>query len=171
MTVPGVGPIVALAFASMVDEPERFAKSKSVGAYFGLTPRRYQSGEKDVAGSISRTGDTLVRSCLFEAANVLMTRVKRWTGLKVWGVKLARRIGINRARAAVARKMGVITQDAYHQHRFPVGQGGSRSRQSLLLHDQFRQRRKDVPAGTKLAVIPWPLLGQDPEMHLGTRDV
>jgi transposase len=108
MTVPGVGPIVALAFASMVDEPGRFAKSKSVGAYLGLTPRRYQSGEKDVTGSISRTGDTLVRSYLFEAANVLMTRVKRWTGLKAWGVKLARRIGMNRARAAVARKMGVM---------------------------------------------------------------
>ncbi len=108
MTVPGVEPIVALAFASMVDEPGRFAKSKSVGAYLGLTPRRYQSGEKDVTGSISRTGDTLVRAYLFEAANVLLTRVQRWTGLKAWGVKLARRIGMNRARAAVARKMGVI---------------------------------------------------------------
>lgn len=108
MTVPGVGPIVALAFVSMIDEPGRFAKSKSVGAYLGLTPRRYQSGEKDVSGSISRTGDTLVRAYLFEAANVLMTRVKRWTSLKAWGVKLASRIGINRARAAVARKMGVI---------------------------------------------------------------
>jgi len=108
MTVPGVGPIVALAFTSMIDEPARFAKSKSVGAYLGLTPRRYQSGEKDVTGSISRTGDALVRAYLFEAANVLMTRVQRWTGLKAWGVKLARRIGMNRARAAVARKMGVI---------------------------------------------------------------
>lgn len=108
MTVPGVGPIVALAFASMVDEPSRFARSKSVGAYLGLTPRRYQSGEKDVTGSISRSGDALVRAYLFEAANVLMTRVRRWTGLKAWGVKLARRIGMNRARAAVARKMGVM---------------------------------------------------------------
>ena len=108
MTVPGVGPIVALAFTSMIDDPARFAKSKSVGAYLGLTPRRYQSGEKDVTGSISRTGDALVRAYLFEAANVLMTRVQRWTGLKAWGVKLARRIGMNRARAAVARKMGVI---------------------------------------------------------------
>ena len=108
MTVPGVGPIVALAVASLVDEPGRFAKSKSVGAYLDLTPRRYQSGKKDVTGSISRTGDTLVRSYLFEAANVLMTRVKRWTGLKAWGVKLARWIGMNRARAAVARKMGVM---------------------------------------------------------------
>lgn len=62
MTVPGVGPIVALAFASMVDEPSRFAKSKSVGAYLGLTPRRFQSGEKDVTGSISRSGDALVRA-------------------------------------------------------------------------------------------------------------
>lgn len=108
MTVPGVGPIVALAFASMVDKPERFAKSKSVGAYLGLTPRRYQSDEKDVSGSISRTGDTLVRAYLFEAANVLMTRVQKWTRLKAWGIKLARRAGINRARAAVARKMSVM---------------------------------------------------------------
>lgn len=108
MTVPGVGPIVALAFTSMIDEPGRFTKSKSVGAYLDLTPRRYQSGEKDVSGAISRTGDTLVRAYLFEAANVLMTRVKRWTSLKAWGIKLARRIGINRARAAVARKMAVI---------------------------------------------------------------
>jgi transposase len=108
MTVPGVGPIVALAFVSMVDQPERFAKSKSVGAYLGLTPRRYQSGEKDVSGSISRTGDTLARAYLFEAANVLMTRVQKWTRLKAWGVKLARRVGINRARAAVARKMAVM---------------------------------------------------------------
>lgn len=108
MTVPGVGPIVAIAFASMVDEPGRFRKSKSVGAYLGLTPRRYQSGEKDVTGSISRTGDKLVRAYMFEAANVLLTRVQRWTALKAWGIKLARRIGINRARAAVARKMAVL---------------------------------------------------------------
>lgn len=85
MTVPGVRPIVALAFTSIIDEPTRFTKFKSVGAYLGLTPRRYQSGEKDVTGSISRTGDALVRASLFEAANVLRTRVHRWTGLKAWG--------------------------------------------------------------------------------------
>ena len=129
MTVPGVGPIVALAFASMVDEPGRFAKSKSVGAYLGLTPRRYQSGERDVTGSILRTGDTLVRSYLFEAANVLMTRVKRWTGLKAWGVKLAQRIGMNRARAAVARKVGVM------MHRM------------LITNTDFRGAKEEAVAG------------------------
>ena len=108
MTVPGVGPVVAVAFASMIDEPARFAKSTSVGAYLGLTPKRYQSDEKDLTGAISRTGDTLVRAYMFEAANVLLTRVKRWTAMKAWGVKLARRIGINRARAAVARKMAIV---------------------------------------------------------------
>jgi transposase len=108
MTVPGVGPIVSVAFASMIDEPGRFAKSKSVGAYLGLTPRRYQSGERDVTGAISRSGDALVRAYMFEAANALMTRVRGWTALKAWGVKLARRIGMNRARAAVARKMAVV---------------------------------------------------------------
>lgn len=108
MTVPGVGPIVAVAFASMVDDPTRFAKSKSIGAYLGLTPKRFQSGDKDVTGCISRTGDTLVRSYLFEAANVLMTRTQRWSALKAWGVKLARRIGVNRTKAAVARKLAVV---------------------------------------------------------------
>lgn len=129
MTVPGVGPIVALAFASMVDEPSRFAKSTSVGAYLGLTPRRYQSGEKDVTGSISRSGDALVRAYLFEAANVLLTRVQRWTRLKAWGVKLARRIGMNRARAAVARKMGVM------MHRM------------LVTETDFRWSKEEAVAG------------------------
>jgi transposase len=77
MTVPGVGPLTALAFVTTVDDPARFRRSSSVGAYLGLTPRRHQSGERDVSGRISKCGDRLTRSYLFEAANVLLTRVER----------------------------------------------------------------------------------------------
>jgi transposase len=73
----GVGPLTALAFVTTVDDPARFRRSSSVGAYLGLTPRRHQSGERDVSGRISKCGDRLTRSYLFEAANVLLTRVER----------------------------------------------------------------------------------------------
>ena len=72
MTVPGVGPLTALAFVTTVDNPARFGRSSNVGAYLGLTPRRHQSGERDVSGRISKCGDRLTRSYLFEAANVLL---------------------------------------------------------------------------------------------------
>jgi transposase len=108
MTVPGVGTLTAIAFVTAVDDPARFGKSRSVGAYLGLTPRRYQSGEKDVVGRISRCGDPLVRSYLYEAANALLTRVGRWSALKSWGVRLAKRAGMKKAKVAVARKLAVI---------------------------------------------------------------
>jgi transposase len=79
MTVPGVGPLVAITFKSAVDDPSRIAKSKSVGALFGLTPRKYQSGEKDVTGGITRVGDEMVRTTLYEAANVLLSRITRFS--------------------------------------------------------------------------------------------
>jgi transposase len=82
MTVPGVGAVVALTFRAAVDQPERFTSSKAVGACFGLTPRRYQSGETDRTGAISRAGDATVRVALFEAAHVMLTRVHRWSSLK-----------------------------------------------------------------------------------------
>jgi len=108
MSHPGIGPVTSLAYRAGVDEPARFAKSSSVGAYFGLTSRRYQSGEVDWSGRISKCGDTMVRSLLYEAANVLLTRVKKSCALKTWGLKLKKRIGGRKAKVAVARRMAVI---------------------------------------------------------------
>ena len=108
MTAPGVGVLVALTYVSVVDAPERFARSSSVGAYVGLTPRRYQSGEEDHTGHISRCGDKLLRTYLFEAAGIILHRVSRWSTLKAWGTRLARRIGTRKATVAVARKLAVI---------------------------------------------------------------
>ena len=105
MTAPGVGVLVALAYVSVVDAPERFAKSSSVGAYIGLTPRRYQSGEEDYTGHISRCGDKLLRTYLYEAAGIILHRVSRWSVLKAWGTRLARRIATRKATVAVARKL------------------------------------------------------------------
>ncbi len=108
MTVPGVGPITALAFRSAIDEPARFRRSRSVGAYLGLTPRRFASGEVDWSGRISKCGDAMVRTYLFEAAGVLLTRVAQWCKLKAWGHRLWKRIGFKKAKVAVARKLAVI---------------------------------------------------------------
>jgi transposase len=108
MTVPGIGAINALAFCAAIDEPSRFRRSRSVGAYFGLTPRRFASGEIDWTGRISKCGDAMVRSYLFEAAGVLLTRVPQWCKLKAWGHRLWKRIGFKKAKIAVARKLAVI---------------------------------------------------------------
>jgi transposase len=108
MTVPGVGPLVAVTFKSAVDDPSRIAKSKAVGALFGLTPKKYQSGEKDVTGGITRAGDEMVRTALYEAANVLLSRITRFSKLKRWGMDVAKRRGSKRAKVALARKIGVI---------------------------------------------------------------
>src|SRR5215207_1027030 len=95
-------------YVSTVENPCRFSRSRAVGAHLGLTPRRYASGETDRSGHISRCGDRMVRSLLCEAANVLLTRVQRWSWLKRWGVEVARRRGHMRARVAVARRLAVI---------------------------------------------------------------
>jgi transposase len=108
MTAPGVGPVVALGFRSGVDSLTRFPRARAVAALFGLTPRVHQSGEVDRAGAISKAGDPMVRSLLFEAANALLTRTKGFSALKRWGVKIAQRRGMNRARVAVARRLAVI---------------------------------------------------------------
>jgi len=108
MTVPGVGPVVALAYMSAIDDPKRFDHARDVGAYLGLTPQRYQSGELDLTGRISKCGDGFVRTCLYEAAGVLLTQTKRWSPLKAWGVRLMKRIGAKKAKVAVARKLAVI---------------------------------------------------------------
>ena len=108
MTTPGVGPMTALAYCAAVDDPGRFQRSRSVGAYFGMTPRGHASGEVDWTGRISKHGDCLVRTYLFEAAGVLLTRVPQWCKLKAWGHRLWKRIGFKKAKVAVARKLAVI---------------------------------------------------------------
>ena len=108
MTVPGVGAVVALTYATAVDAPERFAHSRDVGAHFGLTPRKYASGEIDRNGGISKSGDRMARQALFQAALSLLTRAHRWSPLKAWGVALAKRRGMKRATVAIARKLAVL---------------------------------------------------------------
>jgi transposase len=108
MTVPGIGPITALCFKATIDDPARFKRSRSVGAYIGLTSRRHASGEIDWSGRISKCGDAMLRSYLFEAAGVLLTRVPKWSTLKAWGMRLAKRNGLRKAKVAVARKLAVI---------------------------------------------------------------
>ena len=108
MTVPGVGPLTALAFRATIDQPNRFRSSRDVGAHLGLTPRRYQSGETDIQGHISRCGDELARTALYEAAHSLLIRSSKWSALRAWGMNVAKRRGMARARVAVARKLAVI---------------------------------------------------------------
>jgi transposase len=108
MTVPGVGPLVALTYVTGVDEPGRFRSARTVGAHFGLTPRRFQSGEMDWSGRISRAGDAAVRRALYQAANVLIHHSKGWCALKSWAVRLAKRRGLGKAKVALARKLAVV---------------------------------------------------------------
>lgn len=108
MTVPGVGPLVAITYKSAIDDPHRIVKSKAAGALFGLTPKKYQSGEKDVTGGITLAGDETVRTALYEAANVLLSRITRFSKLKRWGMDVAKRRGSKRAKVALARKLAVI---------------------------------------------------------------
>ncbi len=108
MTAPGVGPLTALIFKAAVDDPTRFASSRTVGAHFGLTPRRRQSGESDNPGRISRAGDRDVRAALYAAANAMLTRSTRWSGLKAWGMRVMKTRGRRRGVVAVARKLAVI---------------------------------------------------------------
>jgi transposase len=108
MTVPGVGPIVALTFKASIEDPARFKHSHDVGTYAGLTPRRYQSGDVDVSGHISKRGDRILRRALYEAANSILGRLKKDCALKTWGQKLAEHKGPKRARVAVARKLAIL---------------------------------------------------------------
>src|SRR5210317_1345456 len=108
MTAPGVGYVTALTFKAGVDDPHRFKQSRTVAAHFGLTPRRFQSGEIDIDGHISRCGDREVRCALYSAANVMLTRSAAWSPLKAWGMQKAKTRGHRRAVIAVARKLAVI---------------------------------------------------------------
>jgi transposase len=109
MSTPAVGPIVSLTFACAIDDPSRFMSSKQVGPYLGLTPKKYQSGETDYTGRISKHGDASAREALYEAAHIMLTKpIKGCSELKSWAMRIARRAGINKAKVALARKLAVI---------------------------------------------------------------
>src|SRR5580658_3565141 len=108
MSIPGVGQLTALAFTAAVDDPRRFRRSRDIGAYLGLVPRRYQSGEVDYTGSISKCGDRRVRTLLYEAANVMLTRYKGPLKLKDWAFAIAKRSTMRKARIALARRLAII---------------------------------------------------------------
>jgi transposase len=109
MTTPSVGPIVALTYASAIDDPKRFRSSKATGAHFGLTPKKHQSGQTDYTGRISKIGDASVREALYQAAHVMLTKpVKNCSALKSWAMRIARRAGMRKAKVALARKLAVI---------------------------------------------------------------
>jgi transposase len=109
MSTPAVGPIVALTYASAIDDPARFTSSKQAGAHFGLTPKKHQSGETDYTGRISKIGDASVRTALYEAANVMLTKpLKGCSQLKSWAMRIAKRAGMSKAKVALARRLAVI---------------------------------------------------------------
>jgi transposase len=108
MTIPGVGPVVALTYRATVDVPARFKNSKAVGAVFGLTPSKYQSGEINRSGAISHCGDEMMRVMLYEAAQVMLTRTNKWSWIKAWAMQIARRRGMKKAIVALARRLAVI---------------------------------------------------------------
>ena len=154
MTTPGVGPVVALTYRATVDVPARFRKSKAVGAVFGLTCSKYQSGEIDRSGRISRCGDEMMRVMLYEAAQSML-RSKKWSWLKAWAMQIARRRGMKKAIVALARRLAVImhriwvdgtefrwTREQPQQHENRAGSnpiGGNSS---------STERWNDVPRGT-----------------------
>jgi transposase len=108
-STPGVGPVVSLTYAAAVDDPARFKSSKRAGAHFGLTPRKYQSGETDYSGRISKIGDASVREALYQAAHVILTKpLKGCSQLKSWAMRIAKRAGMSKAKVALARKLAVI---------------------------------------------------------------
>lgn len=108
MTTTGVGAVVSLTYASAIDDPERFKKSKTAGAHFGMTPKKYQSGETEIDGRISKIGDKGVRTALYQAAHTILTRRVKASALKRWALRLAKRIGMRKAKVALARKLAVI---------------------------------------------------------------
>ena len=136
MTAPGVGALVAITFKTAVDDPERFRTAKAVGAHFGLTPKRYQSGETDVTGGISKVGDATVRTALYEAANVMLTRTSRVSALRRWAMEVARRRGMKRAKVALARKLaGVLHRMWANGTDFRCGEEGRSRKTSSRKHE------------------------------------
>jgi transposase len=108
MTTTGVGAVISLTYAAAIDDPARFKNSKQVGAHYGITPKRYQSGEIDYTGRISKIGDKSVRTALYQAAHIILTRPVKASALKTWAMQLAKRVGMAKAKVALARKLAVI---------------------------------------------------------------
>jgi transposase len=109
MTTPSVGPIVALTYASAIDDPKRFKSSKAAGPHFGLTPKKYQSGQTDISGRITKVGDAAVREALYQAAHIMLTKpIRNCSTLKSWAMRIAKRAGMRKAKVALARKLAVI---------------------------------------------------------------
>lgn len=131
MSVPGIGVVSVLAYVSTVEDPTRFARLRSVGAHMGLTPKQYQSGDIDRSGRISRCGDVLARTLMYEAAVVILTRVKRACGLKDWALAIARRSGFGKARVALARKLSVILHSIWRSGE-PFRWSAATSKSQLL---------------------------------------
>lgn len=156
MGVPGVGPLTAPTLRATIDRPERFRCSRDVGAHLGLAPERHQSGETDVRGGISRRGDGLARTALHEAAHSPLIRGRRWSTLRAWGMQVAERRGMARARIAVAREPATILHRMWAGGtEFRWGEEGvmpaaARQRSS------FRPARRNhvVPVGTMGEAIP-----------------
>ena len=145
MTVPGVGPVVALTYRACVDNPGRFDRSKCVGAHYGLAPRLYQSGETARVGRISRCGDAMLRASLFEAGLVLLTNPRiRWSPLKSWGMAVAERRGMQKAVVALARKLGIILQQG-RSLRLRGGLGRTRGTHAGVLLQVDRDDACGVP--------------------------
>jgi hypothetical protein len=147
MTVPGVGPVVAPTFKAGVDDPARFARSRAVGARFGLVPRKHQSGEVDRTGRISKVGDATVRTALFEAANVMLSRTVRASALKAWALRVAAGRGGKRAKVALARKLAVVLHRSTappstgQRHELPPEEGGGGAGSRLRVRRGRRPRR------------------------------
>ena len=147
MTVPGVGAVVAVTFRSAIDQPARFTKSKAVGAHFGLTPKKYQSGEIDRTGRISKVGDAMVRTALFEAANAMLSRTVRFSALKAWALRVAGRHGMKKAKVAVARKLAVVMHPhvgRWHELSLGEARGERRLRRHGSPAQPTRSRRGDA---------------------------
>ena len=149
MAIPGVGPIVALTFRTGVDDPHRFRKSKTLGAHFGLTPRRVESGDTIAYdGRISKCGDPEVRTALYEAASAMLVRSRSWCAVKGWGVKIAARRGHRRAVTAVARKLAVI------MHRMWLDGTEFRFKAGALTDSTRSSRRRALNSDAKCNARP-----------------
>ena len=165
MSTPAVGPIVALTYASAIDDPARFKSSKQVGAHFGLTPKKYQSGETDYTGRISKIGDASVRTALYAAAHIMLIKpVKGCSRLKSWAMRIARRAGMNKAKVALARKLAVILhQMLVNGNTLQRGCGGRITRRSTTVFGRVtipglleaRSLRRDDGSGQAVRFADW----------------
>jgi Transposase IS116/IS110/IS902 family len=163
----GPGPLTALAFRHTIDDPTRFRSAQTVGAYLGLTPRRKQSGEQDYNGRISKWGDRLLRTYLFEAASVLLHRTQRWSALKAWGIRLMKRIGAKKAKVAVARKIAVILHCIWTDGTsFEWGAEKKIAQRNRRIRPAVSAAPVGVPAGTVVSVTSVNRLVANPAAHV-----